>query len=69
MLPDRFDHLNLLRGVAARLKVPYIDINDRLSGSDGLSKAHTHDGIHLNAAAYRIWTGAVRGFLRENGKL
>lgn len=58
-----------LRDVAARLEVPYIDINDRLSGLDGLSRAHTHDGIHLNAAAYRIWTDAVRGFLREDGKL
>jgi lysophospholipase L1-like esterase len=63
-------HLNEgLYRIATRLKVPFLDINITLSGPDGLKAAHTHDVLHLNAAGYRMWTTAVRNFLRKDGKL
>ena len=41
--------------------IRYVDINDRLSGADGLLlDTMSDDGLHLSLAAYQIWADALK---------
>ena len=52
------DHI---RKLAEKLKVPYVDLHQQMTDEDGqLRKELTVDGVHLTAAAYKIWLEKVR---------
>ena len=52
-----------LEKLAARLSVPYLNLNRLFLGADGQMQAkYTYDGIHLSAAGYLLWSR----FLKDN---
>ena len=40
--------------------VEFIDLNNFMSGGDGLKRGYTTDGIHLNGKGYRAWVDRLR---------
>lgn len=49
-----------LKELYSRHGIEFIDLNSRIAEGDCLSKNYTNDGIHLNAAGYKIWAEAIR---------
>ena len=50
-----------IRKLAEKLKVPYVDLHQKMAGSDGqLRKELTVDGVHLTAEGYKIWLEGIR---------
>ncbi len=50
-----------IRKLAENLKVPYVDLHEKMTGQDGqLRKELTVDGVHLTPEAYKIWLDAIR---------
>lgn len=57
----------LLRTFAASdRRLTYVDVFTPMIGADGkpIPELFVEDGLHLNAAGYRIWTAALTPFLR-----
>jgi len=53
---ETIDSLNLkLRLYAREQKLPFLDLNKRLSSHNQLNASFTSDGLHLNSAGYRAW--------------
>ncbi len=44
-----------LRRYAREQKLPFLDLNKRLSSHNQLNASFTSDGLHLNSAGYRAW--------------
>ncbi|RMD99630.1 MAG: GDSL family lipase [Bacteroidetes bacterium] len=50
-----------IRKLAEKLKVPYVDLHQKMAGTDGqLRKELTVDGVHLTAEGYKIWLEGIR---------
>jgi lysophospholipase L1-like esterase len=45
--------------------IDYLDINTKLSTSNGLKPEYSTDGIHLNKKAYDIWAQEIKRFLNS----
>jgi lysophospholipase L1-like esterase len=59
---QRLNALN--RKMAAAEGLTYIDVYDQLADPDGeISRAYSHDRLHLTGAGYRIWVDALRPHL------
>ena len=58
---------DLLRSVCMARGVPFLDLNRHLSADSLLRDEYTTDGIHLSPAAYSLWAGEIRSFLRRHG--
>lgn len=54
-----------IRKLAAARGATYIDLYPIFSRDDQLSLEYTHDGIHLNGAAYLAWKAALAPYLRR----
>jgi lysophospholipase L1-like esterase len=54
ILNQKLNELYLSHGIEA------IDLNPRITEGGCLAKNFTNDGIHLNAAGYKIWAEAIR---------
>lgn len=53
-----------LEALAARERIPFININDRLAGPDGLLLDRmSSDGLHLSLEAYEVWAEALEPIL------
>jgi lysophospholipase L1-like esterase len=64
---DRVRKLNLALSKWTRENgIPYVDLNDELSGADGLRPNYTWDGIHLTGAAYLVWRSRIEKALRQS---
>ena len=53
----------LLRDMARRRGLDYIDIRSRMARDGKMPAEYTVDGIHLNAAGYAVWSDALRPYL------
>lgn len=54
-----------IRALAEARGVTYIDLYPIFSRDDELPLEYTHDGIHLNGAAYMAWKAALAPYLRR----
>lgn len=62
------DRLNmLLRNYAVKNSIEYIDLNTLMSRGNYLRSEITYDGVHLNAAGYKIWGREVEKVLKKIG--
>ncbi len=62
------DRLNmLLRDYAIKNNIEYIDLNNLMSRGNYLRSEITYDGVHLNAAGYKIWGREVEKILKKLG--
>lgn len=62
---NRIEAFNtLLRQAAARRGLTYIDIWSRMAREGKMPGTYTVDGIHLNAAGYAVWVGALHPYLK-----
>lgn len=62
------DKLNMmLRDYAIKNSIEYIDLNSIMSRGNYLRSEITYDGIHLNAAGYKIWGREVEKVLKKIG--
>jgi len=62
------DRLNmLLRNYAVKNSIEYIDLNGIMSRGNYLRSEITYDGVHLNAAGYKIWGREVEKVLKKIG--
>jgi len=58
------DSINeLLRQVALKYNIAFLDINEKLVDDDGLKKELTPDNIHLNNKGYLIWSEILKSYL------
>lgn len=55
-----------LQALFEKHRLPYIDINPKISEDQTLMKTYTPDGIHLNAKGYQCWIDEMNRFLRSN---
>lgn len=53
----------LLRDMARRRRLDYIDIRSRMVRDGKMPAEYTVDGIHLNAAGYAVWVDVLRPYL------
>ena len=53
----------LLRDMARRRGLDYIDIRSRMVRDGKMPAEYTVDGIHLNAAGYAVWVDVLRPYL------
>ncbi|MCZ7602321.1 MAG: GDSL-type esterase/lipase family protein [Melioribacteraceae bacterium] len=58
---------NLLKNYAAKNNIEYIDLNSLMSRGNFLRSELTYDGVHLNAAGYKIWGREVEETLKKLG--
>lgn len=54
-----------LAQLAQQYKLVFIDLNAKLANNGELSALYTHDGVHLNAAGYKIWKNELEMFLTQ----
>jgi len=57
---------NELINIAKTNEIEFIDLNKYLSENNCLKKDYTHDGLHLNAQGYRVWSKILNEFLLIN---
>ena len=63
---DKIRALNdLLRAYAGAEEIAFVDLNELLSGANGLKVDYTYDGLHLNGAGYRIWVNRLTDLMAE----
>ncbi len=63
---DAVDKLNkLLKNFAKVNNIDYIDLNSKMKRGHYLKPELTYDGIHLNAAGYKIWAKEVDKVLKK----
>ncbi|HEY6179651.1 MAG TPA: GDSL-type esterase/lipase family protein, partial [Kofleriaceae bacterium] len=54
----------LLAHAAAASGADWLDVNRLLADASGeLDPRYSSDGLHLTAAGYRVWAGALRPYL------
>ena len=58
---------NLLKQYATAANIRCIDVNAQVCRGNFLRREFTVDGIHLNAAGYRVWSNEVEKIIRGNG--
>lgn len=70
-LPQIREANALIRTCAQERGVDYLDIHTPMLGADGEADPRwfDHDGLHLNAEGYALWTGVVRDWLAAQGLL
>jgi lysophospholipase L1-like esterase len=56
-----------LRLYAQEQKLPFLDLNKRLSSHNQLNASFTSDGLHLNSAGYRAWGKEIQKNLHLPG--
>jgi len=56
-----------LRLYAQEQKLPFLDLNKRLSPHNHLNASFTYDGLHLNSAGYRAWGKEIQKNLHLPG--
>lgn len=60
------DSLNsFLLNYCAQKSIQFLDINSKLSTSDGLKPMYSLDGTHITESAYVIWGGEIKRILDE----
>jgi len=65
---SQVDRLNMmLRDYAIKNSIEYIDLNSIMSRGNYLRSEITYDGVHLNAAGYKIWGREVEKVLKKIG--
>ncbi|HET55938.1 MAG TPA: hypothetical protein ENN33_12090 [Ignavibacteria bacterium] len=65
---SQVDRLNMmLRDYAIKNNIEYIDLNSIMSRGNYLRSEITYDGVHLNAAGYKIWGREVEKVLKKIG--
>ncbi|HUC61869.1 MAG TPA: GDSL-type esterase/lipase family protein [Alphaproteobacteria bacterium] len=57
----------LIVDYARRHGVAYLDLNAELAPGGVLAAQYTYDGVHLRAAAYRLWGARVEAYLGTRG--
>lgn len=55
----------LIKDIAKKHHVKYINIHDHMLNGTSLSEAFTTDGIHLNERGYLVWTSLLKPFIYE----
>ena len=64
---DEVDKLNkMLENFAKVNKIEFIDLNSLMSRGHYLKPELTYDGVHLNAAGYKIWAKEVDKILKKH---
>lgn len=62
------DRLNqMLKSYAEKNNIEFIDLNRLMSRGNYLRSELTYDGVHLNAAGYKIWGREIEQSLRKLG--
>jgi lysophospholipase L1-like esterase len=62
------DKLNrMLKDYAKNNDIEFIDLNSLMSRGNFLRSELTYDGVHLNAAGYKIWGREIEQVLRKMG--
>lgn len=56
---------NLLRNYSAKNEIMFIDLNSRMMKNGFLNSVYTYDGVHLNAAGYKVWAREVEKALNK----
>ena len=65
---QQIEKLNtMLRNYASKNKIEFMDLNKLMTRNNFLRSELTYDGIHLNAAGYKIWGREVEEVLRKIG--
>lgn len=60
-LMNKVDSLNnLIKEYCSKKGIMYLDIGSTLRKGPSLDTSYTWDGVHLNAAGYRMWAEALR---------
>jgi lysophospholipase L1-like esterase len=57
----------LLKGVAAKRGIPFVDLYPRFVENGRLNPALTGDGIHLMGEGYAIWRDAIKAYVAREG--
>jgi lysophospholipase L1-like esterase len=53
-----------LKALAQEEHVTLVDLHPHFLDSEGrMNKEYTEDGLHLNAAGYKVWRDALKGYL------
>ena len=54
----------VLREMAERRNLPYIDIWSAIQNNGALPEEFTHDGIHLTGPGYAVWVETLRPYMK-----
>jgi lysophospholipase L1-like esterase len=57
----------LIEAYAKKNELTYLDLNAELAPGGALAARMTYDGLHVTAAAYRIWGERVEAYLKSKG--
>lgn len=58
---------NEMKKYAAEKGLIFLDLNKKMSSRSYLKKEFTRDGVHLNAAGYKIWRDEMKAILSQMG--
>lgn len=60
-------HVNQLNALVIKYAkahdLSYVDLNPQLSENGRLKKVYSKDGLHLNGAAYSVWTQNIKAYM------
>jgi lysophospholipase L1-like esterase len=67
------DILEKIESINAALKlmekkpnIVYVDLNSQLENNDQLNEIYTYDGVHLNAAGYKVWQAEIAALITNS---
>jgi alpha-glucosidase len=64
--PDVRKLNSLLRNYCRQYRIPFIDLNKKMSVKSGLMEDLTTDGTHLNEKGYEVWSGILKKWMDNN---
>ena len=56
-----------LKAFCRKNKMPFINLNRKLSGNGGLKKEYTTDGTHLTEQGYEVWSEILSNWMEKEG--
>lgn len=56
-----------LKDFCRKNKIPFLDLNRKLSDRKGLKEEYTTDGTHLNEKGYEVWSEILKDWMEKEG--
>lgn len=67
VINQKVDILNTkLKNFCQAKGITFVDVNEKLSGANGLNEKYTPDGVHLNYAGYQEWAKLLSPLINQN---
>lgn len=67
VINQKVDILNTkLKDFCQTKGITFVDVNEKLSGANGLNEKYTPDGVHLNYAGYQEWAKLLSPLINQN---